>query len=269
MHFDTLQSQTDARGVCTVWLNRPEKHNAMSEKMIADLTAMAAELRQSDVRVVVLLARGKSFCAGGDLRWMQAQMMADATSRAVGARSLAMMLYAWNTLPQAVIGGIHGNAFGGGVGLASICDVAVGVEGALMGLMETKLGLIPATIGPYVIARMGEAFARQVFMSSRMFTAVEAERFGLLAYVVPAEQLSTAVAAEVEPYLSCAPGAVGAAKALARALGPKIDTEVIEMTISALILQWESLEATQGIAAFFDKSASPWLPRPDEVTGIS
>jgi methylglutaconyl-CoA hydratase len=127
MHFDTLQSQTDARGVCTVWLNRPEKHNAMSEKMIADLTAMAAELRQSDVRVVVLLARGKSFCAGGDLRWMQAQMMADATSRAVGARSLAMMLYAWNTLPQAVIGGIHGNAFGGGVGLASICDVAVGV----------------------------------------------------------------------------------------------------------------------------------------------
>ena len=130
------------------------------------------------------------------------------------------------------------------VGLASICDVAVGVEGALIGLMETKLGLILATTSLCVIMRMGEALARQVSMSSRMFTAVEAERFGLLAYVVPEEQLSTTVAAEVDPDLSCASGAVGAAKALTCALGPKIDTKVIEMTISALILQWESFEAT-------------------------
>ncbi len=159
MQFDTVHSETDGRGVCTVWLNRPNKHNAMSEQMIAELTAMAVELRQSDARVVVLAARGLSFCAGGDLKWMQAQIIADSATRAAAARALAMMLQAWNTLPQPVIGRIHGNSFGGGVGLASICDVAVGVEGALMGLTETKLGLIPATIGPYVIARMGEASA--------------------------------------------------------------------------------------------------------------
>ena len=258
MQFDTVHSETDGRGVCTVWLNRPNKHNAMSEQMIAELTAMAVELRQSDARVVVLAARGLSFCAGGDLKWMQAQIIADAATRAAAARALAMMLQAWNTLPQPVIGRIHGNSFGGGVGLASICDVAVGVEGALMGLTETKLGLIPATIGPYVIARMGEASARRVFMSSRHFSTQEAEKIGLLAFVVPQDRLDVAVAAEVEPYLNCAPGAVAAAKSLVRALGPKIDSQTIEMTISALVTQWEGDEAGQGIAAFFAKAPPPW-----------
>lgn len=259
MQFDTVQSETDERGVCTVWLNRPEKHNAISEQMIADLSAMASDLRQSDARVVVLAARGKSFCAGGDLTWMQAQMAAGSTTRAAGARALAVMLHSWNLLPQPVIGRIHGNAFGGGVGLAAICDVAVGVEGALVGLTETKLGLIPATISPYVIARMGESRARRVFMSSRKFSAQEAEQLGLLASVVPAQVLDTAINDEVLPYLSCAPGAVAAAKALARALGPKIDSQTIEMTVSALITQWESNEAEQGIAAFLSKTIPPWV----------
>ena len=258
MKFDTVNSETDERGVCTVWLNRPDKHNAMSEQMIAELTAMAAELRESAVRVVVLAARGPSFCAGGDLKWMQEQIMADAATRVAAARALAMMLQAWNTLPQPVIGRIHGNAFGGGVGLASICDVAVGVDGALMGLTETKLGLIPATIGPYVIARMGEASARRVFMSSRRFSAQEAEKLGVLASVVSQENLDFAVSVEVEPYLSCAPGAVAAAKSLARALGPKIDSQTIEMTISALVSQWEGDEAEHGTAAFFAKTLPPW-----------
>ena len=259
MPFDTLQTEVDECGVCTVWLDRPEKHNAMSEQMITDLSAMAAELRQSAARVVVLAGRGKSFCAGGDLKWMQAQMAADYNTRALAARALAMMLKSWNTLPQPVIGRIHGNAFGGGVGLVSICDVAVGVKGALLGLTETKLGLIPATIGPYVIARMGEAYARRVFMSSRKFSAKEAERFGLLASVVPVEDLDAAIMAEVVPYLSCAPGAVAAAKALARTLGPKIDSDTIEMTVLALMDQWKTKDAERGIASFFAKTTPPWM----------
>ena len=157
-----------------------------------------------------------------------------------------------------MIGRIHGNAFGGGVGLASICDVAIGVETVWMGLTETKLGLIPATIGPYVIARMGEAKARRVFMSARKFSAQDAQSLGLLAKTVSQEALDLAVTAEVTPYLSCAPGAVAAAKKLARRLGPVIDEQTIEMTVTALIAQWESPEAEEGIAAFFGKTAPSW-----------
>jgi methylglutaconyl-CoA hydratase len=130
-----------------------------------------------------------------------------------------------------------------------------------MGLTETKLGLIPATIGPYVIARMGEAAARRVFMSARKFSAQEAQSLGLLAKTVAEDALDRAVTAEVTPYLSCAPGAVAAAKKLARALGPVIDAQTIEMTVTALIAQWESPEAEEGIAAFFQKSAPSWQAR--------
>jgi methylglutaconyl-CoA hydratase len=127
-----------------------------------------------------------------------------------------------------------------------------------MGLTETKLGLIPATIGPYVIARMGEAAARRVFMSARKLSAQQAQSLGLLAKTVAEDALDQAVMAEVIPYLSCAPGAVAAAKKLARALGPVIDAQIIEMTVTALIEQWESPEAEEGIAAFFGKTAPSW-----------
>ena len=258
MKFDTIESETDARGVCTVWLNRPDKHNALSAQMIDELTGMAAILRHGTARVVILAARGKSFCAGGDLQWMQAQMQADRATRQAGARSLAAMLQSWNTLPLPVIGRIHGNAFGGGVGLASICDVAIGAETVWMGLTETKLGLIPATIGPYVIARMGEAKARRVFMSARKFSAQDAQSLGLLAKTVSQEALDLAVTAEVTPYLSCAPGAVAAAKKLAGRLEPVVDEQTIEKTVTALIAQWETPEAEEGIAAFFGKTAPSW-----------
>ena len=157
------------------------------------------------------------------------------------------------TLPQPVIGAIHGNAFGGGVGMACVCDVAIGADHIKLGLTETRLGLIPATIGPYVLARMGEGRARRVFMSARLFGAAEAVDLGILARTVPAADLDDAIEAEVVPYLSCAPGAVAASKALARALGPKIDEATIAMTIDALKDRWASDEAGEGIAAFFDK----------------
>jgi len=257
--FNTITLVTDARGVAVLTLNRAEKHNAMSGEMIGELTAAARQIAQDDaIRVVVLTGTGKSFCAGGDLGWMRAQMAADSATRFVEARKLAEMLQALNTLPKPLIGALQGNAFGGGVGMASVCDVAIGVDHLKMGLTETKLGIIPATIGPYVLARMGEAKARRVFMSSRLFGATEAVELGLLAKVVPADQLAEAVEAEVLPYLNCAPGAVAAAKQLARDLGPIIDDTVIDMTIEALVERWQTEEAEEGIGAFFDRRKPRW-----------
>lgn len=256
---ETIRIEVDARGVATLTLNRPEKHNALSAQMLAELTQAAHDLgRDSAVRVVVLRGAGKSFCAGGDLDWMRAQMQADAGTRAREAAKLAHMLQALNTLPKPLIGALQGNAFGGGVGMASVCDVAIGADHLKMGLTETRLGLIPATIGPYVLARMGEGRARRVFMSARLFDAHEAVTLGLLARAVPAAALEAAIEAEVVPYLSCAPGAVAEAKALARALGPRIDAETIAMTIAALKARWETDEAAEGIDAFFAKRPPAW-----------
>lgn len=161
------------------------------------------------------------------------------------------MLQALNRLPQPLIGAVQGNAFGGGVGMACVCDVVVGGDHLKMGLTETRLGIIPATIGPYVVARMGAAQARRVFMSGRIFDAAEAVELGLLARAVPAADLAAAVEAEVVPYLSCAPGAVAAAKQLVHDLGPQIDDAAIDQTIAALVSRWETDEAQDGIAAFF------------------
>ena len=257
--FETLTTETDARGVATLTLNRVEKHNAMSALMLAELTAAAGQLGDdSAVRVVVLTGAGKTFCAGGDLGWMKAQMAADPDTRFTEARKLAEMLQALNTLPKPLIGMIQGNSFGGGIGLMSVCDVAIGADHLKMGLTETRLGLIPATIGPYVVARMGEARARRVFMSARMFGAQEAVELGLLARIVPLDDLASAVEAEVVPYLSCAPGAVASAKQLVRDLGPRIDEATIDHTIHALVSRWETDEAVEGINAFFDKRKPGW-----------
>ncbi len=251
---ETIRIDTDARGVATLMLARSDKHNALSGQMIAEITEAAARLAADRaVRVVVLAAEGASFCAGGDLGWMRDQIAASPAERAAGARQLAGMLGALNRLPKPLIGRVHGNAFGGGVGMACVCDVAVGAQGAKFGLTETKLGLIPATIGPYVLARMGEANARQVFMSARLFGADEAARLGVLSRVTAPEDLDAAIEAEVIPYLSCAPGAVAEAKALTRRFGMVIDEAAVEHSIAALVARWESPEAAEGIAAFFEK----------------
>ena len=256
---ETLEIKTDKQGVATLWLDRADKHNAMSAQMIAELSQAAAALAQNElVRVVVLAARGKSFCAGGDLGWMWSQMDADPQTRAREATALARMLHALNTLPKPLIARAQGNAFGGGVGLLSVCDVAIGADSAVLGLTETRLGLIPATIGPYVCARMGEARARRVFMSGRRFAAAEAVDLGLLAQAVPTENLDAAVWNEIEPYLSCAPAAVARAKAFLRHLGPVIDETVIQHSIAELAACWAGDEAPEGIAAFFDKRPPSW-----------
>ncbi|UWQ98370.1 crotonase/enoyl-CoA hydratase family protein [Rhodobacteraceae bacterium S2214] len=257
--MDHVKLAVDARGVATVSLARSEKRNALSAQMMDELTQMAAQLDADDaVRVVVLAAEGGVFCAGGDLGWMRAQMEADDAARTVEARRIAGMLQALNSMKKPLIGRVHADAFGGGVGMCCVCDVVVASEGAMFGLTETKLGLIPATIGPYVMARMGEGRARQVFMSSRRFGAHEAKDLGIVSRVVADADLVTAIAREVDPYLACAPGAVAAAKAYARSYGPKIDAATMDRSIAALLAQWASDEAQEGIAAFFEKRKPRW-----------
>lgn len=257
--MQTIRIECDARGVATLWLARPDKHNALSAQMIQELTGAAGILGGDPaVRAVVLGGHGASFCAGGDLDWMREQMRSGTAMRRQAARDLAMMLKALNELPKPLIGRVQGNAFGGGIGLISVCDVAVAVPDARFGLTETRLGLIPATIGPYVLARMGEGKARRVFMSGRLFDAPEAMALDLIAATAPPEALDRAVQAQVVPYLACAPGAVARAKRLARQLGPPIDAARIEASIDALVDAWDGAEAAEGIAAFFDMRRPGW-----------
>ena len=244
MAYQSISLSIDGRGVAQLKLMTPAKHNVLSALVINELTDVCAAIAANDaIRVVVLEAEGASFCAGGDLGWMREQMAATRAQRITEATRLAMMLQALNTLPKPLIARVQGNAFGGGVGMMSVADVAIGVSGTKFGFTEVKLGIIPATISPYVIARMGEARARRVFFSGRLFDAEEARALGLLAQVVPFDALDAAVEAEIVPYLAAAPGAVARSKALVRALGPRIDQAVIDETIQHLADAWEQDEA--------------------------
>jgi methylglutaconyl-CoA hydratase len=245
--------------VATLTLARVDKHNALSAQMMTELEEAARRLANDPaVRVVVLAAEGKTFCAGGDLAWMREQFDMDADTRRVESRRIATVLGALYDLPQPLIGRVQGNALGGGVGLVSVCDVAIGVTGAKFGFTETRLGLIPANIGPYVLARMGATRAAEVFMSARVFDADEAVRLNLLSRTVDADGLEAAIEAEVLPYLSCAPGAMAEAKALMRDLAGRVTPEQVELAIDALARRWQSDEAREGVGAFFDKRAPSW-----------
>ena len=259
MTYETIEIAHDARGVATLILARPDKHNALSALMINEVTAAAHALGQdASVRAVVLRAQGTSFCAGGDLGWMQDQMKADPVTRGREAKALALMLQALNTMPKPLIGVIHGNAFGGGVGMASVCDVAIGLPEIKLGLTEVRLGLIPATIGPYVVARIGVTHARRVFMSGQLFDAETAKEIGILTDIVEESALDAQIEATIKPFLSVAPAAAGRAKALALSLGGSITEATIDHTIKELVTCWESEEAQEGISAFFEKRRPNW-----------
>lgn len=256
--FETIDVGV-AGGVATLTLTRPEKRNALSRRMIDELTEAAAQLgADGAVRAVVLTGAGDGFCAGGDLAWMREQMAADPEARAEGARALSGMLGALDALPKPLIGRVQGSAFGGGVGLISVCDVAVASEFAEFGFTETRLGLVPATIGPYVVARLGMARARRVFMSGRVFGAREAVRLGLIDVAVLPDELDAAVAAQVAPYLRAAPGAVAQAKAFVRRLGGAPGEAEAALGVEALLERWASQEARDGIEAFFARRPPPW-----------
>lgn len=254
----SLTLDLDRRGVARLTLSRPERHNALDADLMDALARAAGSLGQdSAVRVVVLAAEGRTFCAGGDLGWMRAQMEADAPAREREARRLAGMLAALDALPKPVVAVVQGPAYGGGVGLLSVCDIAIGAEGTAFAMTETRLGIIPATIAPYVLARIGEPASRRLMLPARRFDAHEARELGLLSRVVPAESVEAAVEEEVTLLLACAPGAVADAKALIRALRPAA-SDALARSVTALIERWETEEAQAGIRAFFDRTAPPW-----------
>lgn len=254
-----LSVERDPLGVARLVLDRAEKHNALSGDLCEALADAAAALdADTAVRVVVLEGRGRSFCAGGDLDWMRAQFAADRAGRMAEARRLARMLRALDGLGKPLIARVQGAAYGGGLGLLAVCDTVIAVETARFGLTETRLGLIPATISPYVAARVGAGRIRSVFLSARIFGAAEARQLGLVSEVVAEAELDAAVEAEIAACLAASPVAIRAAKALARSLGPIIDDNVIEDTIRRLADTWETAEAREGIAAFFEKRPPPW-----------
>ncbi|MCF2872108.1 crotonase/enoyl-CoA hydratase family protein [Octadecabacter sp. G9-8] len=257
--FETLILATDPRGVATLTLNRPNKHNAMSAQMMDDLAHAARQLdRDKAVRVVVMKGAGRSFCAGGDLGWMRDQMGADTDARVTEAHRIADMLGALNAMSKPLIAQVHGNAVGGGLGLCCVADKVFAADTSVFGLTETKLGLMPATIGPYVVARMGGGHARSVFMSSRLFDAAEAQRLGVVAKITTAQDLAAEVEVEVQAYLKCAPDAVAESKEMVLDLGGAPDKAAIDASIAALLKRWDNPETAQGIAAFFDKKPPPW-----------
>ena len=259
--YQTLYVKRDPDGVTAVRLNRPEKKNALSAAMIMELTALAGRLGADEqMRAVILSGASDVFCAGGDLQWMQAQMTTSRAARIAEARKLAHMLKALNTLPMPLISKVHGGAYGGGLGLLCVCDYVAASSEAKFGLTETRLGLIPAAISPYVLARLGEGMARRIFMSGRVFNAEEARAIGLVAEVVKPAGLRAAVERQIQPYLAAAPGAVSAAKALALSFAP-VSERRINDSITRLADAWESPEAAKGIDAFFRRRPANWVKR--------
>lgn len=254
MTYETIQLNLDERGVATITLNRPEKHNAMDATMIRELTDVAINLgSDKSVRVVVLAAVGKSFCAGGDLGWMHDQFNKDREGKMAETGKLAEMLQTLNVMPKPLIGRIQGPAYGGGLGLISVCDIAIAVNTAKFALTETRLGLIPATIGPFVIRKMGEGYARQVFYTSKTFDADFALRSGLVSAVASEDEIDGLIEAEVAPALKTMPEAVAAAKALCLELGHLPHDLQMRHTAEALADRWESEEALECISNFLSK----------------
>lgn len=256
MSHETIRVETDADGIATVTLNRPDKHHAMNAGMIAELTDAAARLgADAGVRAVVLAATGPSFCAGGDLEWMRAQQAADRAGKIAEASRLSAMLAALDALLKPLIARVQGNVYGGGLGLVAVSDIAIAAEGVRLALTETKLGLIPATIGPFVVGRMGQGFARQVFFSGMAFGTDFALRAGLLHEACPADQLDARLRRQTDAILKTAPGAVAAAKALCQRLGRGAEDE-IATSIAGLADCWESDEAQARIRAFLGEEAA-------------
>jgi methylglutaconyl-CoA hydratase len=252
MTYNTIEVSIDARGIATLTLARPEKHNAMNSEMMAEITAAANALgADASVRAVILAAKGKSFCAGADLNWMRAQAAQDRAGKIAEARVLANMLADLNALPKPLIGRVEGNAYGGGIGMMAVCDIVVAVGGLRFALTETKLGLIPATIGPFVLRRLSETYARQVFFTAKSFDTELALRAGLVSSVCGADEMDAAIEAEIKPILQSAPGAVAQAKALLQQMQGRDVKNDIELTVNALADRWETDEAQQRIAAFF------------------
>lgn len=245
-----------------VTLNRPDVRNAFNEDVVTELRQWAEGLaRDPGVRVVVLAGAGKVFSAGADAAWMA--RMADASEAENEADALATtaMLRAINTLPVVVIGRIHGAALGGGSGLAAVCDIVVAEDGAVFGFTETKLGILPAMISPFVLPKIGVSHARALFLTGARFGAAQALAIGLVHRVVTAGELDAAVADVVREALTAAPTGVAAAKRLIPQVVGRSPDEVASLTAKTIAAQRVSPEGQDGLRAFLEKRQPAWVPR--------
>jgi methylglutaconyl-CoA hydratase len=260
MHYQTLELSIAAK-VATVTLNRPEVRNAFNQATIAELALVFDELGRDDsVRVVVLAANGSAFCAGGDLNWMkQMAGYSDAENLADAAR-LADMLRTIYLCPKPVVAKVQGDCYAGGMGLVAACDVVLVAEEANFCLSEVKLGLIPATISPYVIKSMGENAARRYFLTAERFSAREAHRIGFVHDVVAADALDAGVAAIVKALVSNSPNAVQQAKVLVREIaGQPVSDALLADSAERIAKIRASQEGREGVASFLEKRKPSWL----------
>jgi methylglutaconyl-CoA hydratase len=251
---------SDTRGVATVALNRPAVHNAFDDRLIADLTAALRRLGGDDaVRVVVLTGSGESFSAGGDLNWMRRMAGYSDAENLADAMALAQLLRTLNELPKPTVARVNGAAFAGGLGLVCCCDVAVAADEAIFSISEARLGLVPATISPYVVDAIGARAARRYFLTAERFSASEAQRIALVHEVAPRAALDAAVEKIVASLLEAGAGAQGRSKRLIAEVQDRPMSEALmALTARAIAEARASAEAREGLAAFFAKRKPAW-----------
>ena len=259
--YETLEITREG-GVATLWMNRPDVHNAFNEQLIAELTAACRELDADDSeRVMVLAGRGKSFSAGADLNWMRRAADASVEENLHDARKLAGMLRTLAEMQKPTIARVHGAALGGGMGLASACDICIAGEGAVFATSEVKFGIIPSAISPYVIRAIGARQAHRYFQTAERISAARAADLGLAHEAVPADQLDVTVHGVVTALLQGGPRSQAAAKDLIRAVADRpVSDEVVEDTARRIATLRATPEAKEGLAAFLDKRPAAWVP---------
>ncbi|WGS44485.1 enoyl-CoA hydratase/isomerase family protein [Burkholderia sp. JSH-S8] len=259
MRYETIKVSESNR-VATVTLARPDVRNAFNETMIAELTTAFEWLdAHAGVRAVVLAADGPAFCAGADLNWMKKMAGYSDDENRADARKLARMLEAIHRCGKPVIARVHGDAYAGGVGLVAAADIAVVADGAKFCLSEARLGLIPATIAPYVVRAMGERAARRYFTTAEVFDSARAAALGFVHETVPADALDETVATLAAALVANGPDAVSACKRLvADVAGRPLDAALIEQTADWIARTRAGAEAREGIAAFLEKRTPAW-----------
>ena len=257
-------SSTVRGGVLHLRMDRPALHNAFDAALIAELTAALAEAGgDASLRAVVLSGAGASFSAGADLNWMRGMAAAGEAENREDALALARLMRTLDELPKPTVARVNGAAFGGGVGLVACCDIAIGLAGAKFGLTESRLGLLPAVISPYVVAAIGPRQARRWFATAEIFDAAEALRIGLLHEVAAdVDALDRAVERQVALLLKAGPVASAAAKQLVRDVALQPDRDLLDHANAALIAALRvSLEGQEGLSAFLDKRTPTWVAK--------
>jgi methylglutaconyl-CoA hydratase len=246
-------------------LNRPDVRNAFNEQVIAELTAWAAATReaaaQGDVRVVVLSGAGKTFCAGADVTWMSRTVAFTEEENLRDAMAMSQMFGALDVLPVPLVCRVQGAALGGGAGLAAVCDIVVAAEDAVFGFTEVKLGILPAVISPFALAKIGRSAARELFLTGARFPATRAREIGLVHAVVPAAELDSAVERYVRELLTAGPEAIAAAKALIPQVWGRSVLEAMPVTAAAIAGRRVSKEGQEGLRAFLQKRPASWCER--------